>query len=344
MCRHACPVSTSSGRETWIPQAKMQRVDQARKHRLPWTSASLEPIWACTDCRHCTLYCDHGNEPGLVLLGARAAANARGAGHPALAEYRKRFAERERRLISQLREHVDANERSDDAVVGYWPACDAVAERPRQLSAGHTVLRQIRGTPVKVVDSGIACAGYPLLAAGEVTAFREHARTVAEALKRFRTIVMGCSRCLFTLRQAYPAEGADLQAEVLSLSEFLVQSVWRIPERSDKPVVYYHDPCSLSRYSDLVDVPRRILRRIAEVREFGWSREDSECCGGGGLLSETMPEVADAMARDRLAEIARGGGGTVVTASATCALMLRRNAPEGVEVRTLLEMLVSAAK
>ena len=30
MCRHACPVSTASGRETYIPQAKMDRLNQLR--------------------------------------------------------------------------------------------------------------------------------------------------------------------------------------------------------------------------------------------------------------------------------------------------------------------------
>ena len=45
------------------------------------------------------------------------------------------------------------------------------------------------------------------------------------------------------------------------------------------------------------------------------------------------------MARNRLAEIASRGGGTVVTACATCAFLLKRNAPNGVTVHDLPDIL-----
>jgi Fe-S oxidoreductase len=102
-----------------------------------------------------------------------------------------------------------------------------------------------------------------------------------------------------------------------------------------KKSVYYHDPCYLARYAGVIEPPRRVLGQIATVREFGWSRQDTECCGGGGLLPKTAPSTADAMARRRLAEVAAAGGGTVVTSCGTCAFMLRRNTPASVEVADL---------
>ena len=58
MCRHACPVSTASGRETYIPQVKMDRLNQLRLGRGGWTAEATDPLWACTGCRHCTMYCE----------------------------------------------------------------------------------------------------------------------------------------------------------------------------------------------------------------------------------------------------------------------------------------------
>jgi Fe-S oxidoreductase len=87
-----------------------------------------------------------------------------------------------------------------------------------------------------------------------------------------------------------------------------------------------------------------VLGRVADVKEFAWSHGETECCGGGGVLPKTMPQVADAMARRRLDEVVRAGGGTVVTACGTCKHMLARNAPEGVIVRDLVEYVESRTR
>jgi Fe-S oxidoreductase len=48
-----------------------------------------------------------------------------------------------------------------------------------------------------------------------------------------------------------------------------------------------------------------------------------------------MPLVADQMSKRRLEEVKAAGGGMVVTSCATCAFMLKRNAPPSVEVANL---------
>src|SRR5690606_28339292 len=156
------------------------------------------------------------------------------------------------------------------------------------LTPALDVLARVAGVDVALVDIGQACAGYPLLAAGHPDAFRWHAGKVASGLKRFRTVVMGCSACVYTLRVSYPAEGLSLATEILSVPELLARSVRSLPEREDKPVVYYHDPCMLARYTGVIEEPRKVLARVAEVCDLGWSGTDTECCGGAGLLPKTM--------------------------------------------------------
>src|SRR5688572_29794892 len=127
MCRHACPVSNATGRETFIPQAKMDRLNQLRRGNVAWSPASAEPLWACTGCRQCTTFCEHGNEPGLVLFAGRVRANAAGAGHPNLAGYPDRFRNRDHRLVTQLRTELARSPVPDsDNAVGLWPGCDGI--------------------------------------------------------------------------------------------------------------------------------------------------------------------------------------------------------------------------
>jgi Fe-S oxidoreductase len=334
MCRHACPVSTASGKETLIPQAKMDRLNQLRLGRIAWTAESADPLWACTGCRHCTVYCEHDNEPGLVLLAGRAEAVRRGAGHPALAGYPERFRAREQRLAAQLAATFPDHLATEGAI-GYWPGCDAIDKGCADIAATLALLERVGLGDVKLVAAPQACAGYPLLAAGHPDLFRWHAGRVATSLRGFDTVAINCSACLYALRAQYPAEGVTVRPKVIALAELLAPAASNLACPMEHKPIYYHDPCHHSRYNGVVDEPRRALAQLAEVRELSWHHDDAECCGGGGLLPKTAPGVADQMARRRLAEVQAMGGGTVVTSCATCAYMLRRNAPPSVEVMDL---------
>jgi dimethylglycine catabolism B len=334
MCRHACPVSTASGRETYIPQVKMDRLNQLRLGRDAWTAESTDPLWACTGCRHCTMYCDHGNEPGLVLFTGRATAVARGTPHPALAGYSERFRAREQRLSAQLAAAFESR-LATEGEIGYWPGCDAIDKSASDIAAALAVFERVGLDRVRIVEAPQACAGYPLLAAGHRDLFRWHAGRVASALRGFRKIAINCSACLFALRAQYPAEGVNLRTEVVSLADLLAPASAKLASPLTRRSVYYHDPCYHARYNGVVEQPRRALSQLAEVRELGWNKTDTECCGGGGLLPKTMPLIADQMSRRRLAEVQSAGGGMVVTSCATCAFMLQRNAPPSVEVVNL---------
>jgi Fe-S oxidoreductase len=334
MCRHACPVSTASGRETYIPQAKMDRLNQLRLGRGGWTTESTDPLWACTGCRHCTMYCDHDNEPGLVLFSGRAAAVQRGVPHPALANYSERFRARERRLTAQLSQMFEG-QLASSGDIGYWPGCDAIDKGGKDIAASLALFERVGLEDVRLVDAPQACAGYPLLAAGHRDLFRWHAGRVASSLRGFRKIAINCSACLYALRAQYPAEGVNLRTEIVSLADLLAPVAGNLACPINKRSVYYHDPCYHARYNGVIDQPRRALAQLVEVREFGWSKIDTECCGGGGLLPKTMPLVADQMAKRRLSEVHAAGGGLVVTSCATCSFMLERNAPASVEVANL---------
>ena len=126
-----------------------------------------------------------------------------------------------------------------------------------------------------------------------------------------------------------------MRTKIVSLADLLAPVADNLACPVNKRSVYYHDPCYHARYNGVLEQPRRALSQLGEVRELGWNRADTECCGGGGLLPKTMPLVADQMAKRRLAEVQAGGGGMVVTSCATCTFMLKRNAPPSVEVANL---------
>ncbi len=199
MCRHACPVSTASGRETHIPQVKMDRLNQLRLGRGSWTTESTDPLWACTGCRHCTAYCDHGNEPGLVLFTGRAVAVDKGVPHPALAGYSERFRAREQRLSAQLQASFP-DRLATEGELGFWPGCDAIDKSSSDIAATLAIFDRTGLEHAKIVEAPQACAGYPLLAAGHRDLFRWHAGRVAAAMRGFKKVAINCSACLYAIR------------------------------------------------------------------------------------------------------------------------------------------------
>ncbi len=320
----------------------MDVLNQLTKGEIPWTTDNCDPLWACTGCRQCSNYCEHGNEPGLVLLAGRAQANANGAGHPALENYSERFRSRETRLAAKRNETFAGSKPAQPGSIGFWPGCDALDKGMRDVEAALELFEQIGGEKIRIIESDQVCGGYPLLAAGQTDMFRWHAKQVAMSLQSYKKVITNCSACLFSMQKQYAAEGIRFDIEVVSTSEYLAERIKALPKRTEKKPVYYHDPCHLARYSGIIEEPRMILSRLGELRDFAWSHSDTECCGGAGLLPKTDPDTADSMAKRRLREVASRGGGTVVTACATCTYMLKSNAPNNVRVVDLATFVADA--
>jgi L-lactate dehydrogenase complex protein LldE len=72
-----------------------------------------------------------------------------------------------------------------------------------------------------------------------------------------------------------------------------------------------------------VEPPRRLVRAVAELAEL--PRSD-RCCGFGGAFSVRYPDVATAMADDKLQTAATAGVETVVSADPGCIMHLEGRA------------------
>src|SRR4029079_10785332 len=91
--------------------------------------------------------------------------------------------------------------------------------------------------------------------------------------------------------------------EVWELSAFLVHAGFRPLPRNAGRRVAYHDSCHMLRELGISTQPRKLLR-ASGVELVAFPRPDL-CCGFGGTFSVRQPEVAVAMADDKL----KGAGG-----------------------------------
>jgi L-lactate dehydrogenase complex protein LldE len=90
-----------------------------------------------------------------------------------------------------------------------------------------------------------------------------------------------------------------LSARTYELSEFLVDVAGATVEGSWHGKVTYHDSCHGLRELGLTGQGRELLRRIEGVELVEMARPEA-CCGFGGTFALRLPDVATAMADDKV--------------------------------------------
>jgi Fe-S oxidoreductase len=339
MCRHSCPVAQALGRETLTPQSKMELLNMLQRTAVPWELDYILPLYACTTCQLCTQYCRHDIDVATVLQSGRVAAEPRRLVHPRLRRLQEEFRQRSDRLLAKLHQEYSAHLFAEEARVGFFPGCDAIDTSIGDIRDALSVFDSLDLNFVRLIDAPHACAGYPLWAAGCNDAARFVAADMIKCIRRFATVVVGCAACTWLLREKLPAEGFEHNTEVLHISEFLYVHAERLDIRNTRPAAFYHDPCYLGRYLGIYEPPRRLVTRCVDsLREFFYTGEEAECCGGGGLVPLTYPEAAMGQARRRLEEAQLFDVPLVVTACPTCKRTFNAAKTE-VEVLDLVNLL-----
>ncbi len=350
LCRSACPVSNVEANETVTPWGKMSVAYFEARGDVPMDPGHAATAWACSGCFACRDMCKHENPVATVLVEARAEAFGRGVAPEAAVAVAARWPERARELTRAMdviatQTDTDRSAGTDVAVLvgcGYARRAEKVARDA--VSATRTLV----GAKVRPVR---ACCGLPLLYAGDREGFRAAAKVFAgEVAKAPRVVVVdpGCARTLTVeygqIGVRLPkvelfvdlAAGARDKLRALSAEE-LREASGEAGEGEATTRVRWHDPCQLGRGLGRFDEPRAVLERVAShVAGFQREKAAGECSGGGGLLPVTRPETSAAIAKERIAEHRRGGGGVLVTHCASSLHRFRSAGEPAVDLASLV--------
>ena len=339
MCRHVCPVSNALGNESLIPQAKMELFNMLRRRAVPWELDYVLPMYGCTGCGLCTKFCVHEVDVASALMAGRAEGELLGLRHPSLERLSEDFRSRNALLQEKLHSEFSSHLFAEEAQVGFMPGAEAIDHDIDSVRAAFTVFDSLNLNFIRLVEGPLVWSGAHFWTAGQVDAARFMAQDIIKTLKRFKTLITSCPTCAWLLREKLPAEGFHHETEVLHITEYLYVHTERLDIRRTRPAAFYQDPCHLGRHLGAYDPPRKLLSRCVDsMHEFFYSREEAECCGGGGLIPTTFPAAAEGQAQRRLAEAEHFDVPLVVTACATCRQTFEQ-ANTGVEVMDLISLL-----
>lgn len=290
-------------------------------------------LFRCTLCARCRQACPVGINPMRLWGALREAMVARGhypqglnlARDAVLGEHNVvNYPNQERALwVDYMADAPEDGYRRPRAEVVYFVGCigsfsPAVQSIPEAYAQDLTAA----GVDFTILGDDEWCCGFPLIAAGMGEAARnviEH--NVAKVRETgARVVTFACPSCYKTWRKEYQRHLPGV--ELLHATQFLERLVGedRLALKPLNRRVSYHDPCDLGRNSGEFEAPRRLLRALpgVELVEAAENRERARCCGGGGDLEISDPDLTAHIAQRTLRRFEETGAETVVTACQQC--------------------------
>ncbi|NLI73924.1 MAG: 4Fe-4S dicluster domain-containing protein [Euryarchaeota archaeon] len=306
-CQNACPVFRIENYPYF--QGPRRIAVEAPRFSRELTSLSDSPHM-CTSCALCESVCPSRLPITEAVLKMRTHYGIESEGG--------------RRMISNINQYgrtIAPTSKFTSPVSGstlFFPGCIGDARVPSAVQGAVDMLIAL-GDQVYIPNEWYCC-GSPLEKIGaksEVDRLQEMNSAILGTAER---IVTACPGCTFQLQK-------NSNVDVLHVLEHLFEVITpsRLRWRSTNPInVALHSPCHLVRSvgPHTMDYAREILGSIAGVRVI--DMDDEGCCGGGGGVTSTFPEMALKMARLRVESAIRAGAHMILAPCPFCVVNLRR--------------------
>ncbi|MHA1267430.1 MAG: (Fe-S)-binding protein [Candidatus Helarchaeota archaeon] len=354
----------TSGFEPFFGRGKMQIARSILQDNLKLSRELAEVIYQCPTCNSCSNTCAYDFDNATIYEALRAELVEAGfelAGHKSMNEaivqllnpYQRDNNEKGAWLEKLDFRVKDANSASADIL--YYVGCTSALTPEIQSVAINTakVLHTL-GIDFTVLGGAEICCGSVALRTGDLKTFNF---TIEKNLESFRkigvkTIITSCAGCYRTFKKDYGEQLTGLGIKVLHTIEFLEQLLDK-NELPLKPLgisATFHDPCHTGRNSGgtpLYEAPRKILAKIASIKEMKTIKENAKCCGAGGGVKKAFPELALDIAKSRVQEAEETGADYLISICPFC----NRNLSDAIKalssnlkMRDLLELIEQAWK
>ncbi len=210
----------------------------------------------------------------------------------------------------------------------YFPGCYSSAFLQSKIENYKKILKKL-GIDFSM-SKDLVCCGGVLDEAGYEKQLRKSARENQSFFesKKTKKIITNCPLCLQTFSN-YKDFAPNWNIE----TEFILQTVFNkfvnnpelIKTHVYEPIAYY-DSCYLARYSNLMEIPRDLIKMIGyQIIELPKTKEETICCGSCGGLVITNPELADKICTDFIKILRRKKIKRIVTADPRAYHHLRQN-------------------
>jgi len=363
--RYVCPIREHTGGfYHYIARGKILIARGILEDKLEYTPELAEVLYTCLLCGTCREVCNTKDAAGNWLINSTEIFKAmradivsegieipEGAAKLAVAVektgniYEAPKADRMKWLTPDIKV-------ADKANLLYYPGCVSAYRLSGVAQATAKILNKA-GVEFMLLGDKEICCGDPLFMTGQLDLAREVVRKNLSLIKKTgaKRVVTACAGCYRTITQEWPeVTGKKLPFEVIHSTQLVKGLVdsgkIRLPKAIEKTVTY-HDPCELGRHCGIYDEPREIIESIPgiELVEMLRNRRAAWCCGAGGGVKASFPDLAVEIAGDRLEEAKEAGATMIVSACPTCEMNLSdaiMASGDGLATADVMELVVEA--
>lgn len=340
LCRFSCPAAEAENRETVTPWGMMRLLEFVRTGDVEPSEEVAEIFYHCMGCLRCNTWCKHDNDVPQAMWKARAWMREQGHVPESLAGFIDFFLEENSphptaKPLAEIDEAFAENFDDNSSIV-FMPDCETRYHYPELVIRAGKLIEAVEGRKARLhtrADGvGHACCGFPILSAGDEPGYRRYRAELEAELRDFDYVITDCA-AMASLYRPETSFGSEGELTILHLVEWLDEHLDVVePTEPVSPEGWrFHDSCFVTRHLDLGTQTRRVLAKFVdgELPEFSVNGNDAPCCGGPSHYHVVAPQASVRCAEERIEQLQREGGESIVCASATCKKSFRRAGNDG---------------
>lgn len=357
-CLPSCPTYLVKKKEAYSARGRNAITRFAIENKLQLNEDTERSIFTCLGCGACAAVCLSSVQTKDLIFRDRECQVDEGF-YPKITDRLVKTLEKSRNISDDDQEDraewqeliknlPEENFEKEKAEILFFVGCVAsFFPMVQKIPANMAAIMKKAGVDFTILGGDEWCCGFPLIGAGmpdKLKAMKEHNLEKVAAVGA-KKVVFTCPSCFHTWKHQY-----DTDIELMHSSQFINELIKDGRLQLRRPIdvrATYHDPCDLGRNTGIFEEPRQVIKAVPGIDfvELPMNRTFSICCGGGGNVEMTDPELSAQVAQMKLDAIRDVNAEMVITACQQCvrtiATRSRRTKTE-LAVKDLTELVVEA--
>ena len=336
MCRHICPIGNATGHERCTARARSFAISMVARGATELSKVA-DNIYECSLCGACTNNCVTGFDPKVFVQEVKREVILAGLTPKYVMDMLAKYSECGNVYGKELSPELAALASASGDTL-FLSGTDAALTAPMCVAKAITL---VRGAAPIAYDPSID-SGFSLwFLTGKTLETQEAAKKCAEALNKYKTVVVYEPSDLALLRHEYKEWGIDVKAELISFNDYLLYLIKsdKIKVKKGNNVYTLQDNYAYARDLDDSSSGRELISLVGESKDMLLIGKEANLAGHS-VMNEYMPEVMKLVARDRWTNARNMDCKTLVTESAHEYAALAATVPDGYRVITVEEMIL----